>query len=404
MFQKILVIDDTPAMAQLAETVLARQYPGASVDVLFAQRGLDAFARMHVAQPDLILLSDSLPDLRAEAVCMRLLSDHSTARIPVYLVNQTGEADLIEDLYQNVSRVLPRPVLYDTMAEIMGKVVALPRPLSPPSRNLPFYDQARAAFSGHTGFFQTQAALQMAFGDRLTGVLRFFVNRFPIELYVNRGRFVFASTRNCALYCRESPAVLDGATLGQIVEASEAQEVSGCPLFLYLGMRGLIPQEDVVPVVREHSHRLFSSLWTAGRVPFEFERMDVLPEFAEKFPASGEDADNWVLVSLRQLQTSQLPVGMRIDSNGSPVYTRKGASLIERLRLSDIESRFAARVNGAESLLSIAKRTGIEMEEAKALVFRFTTLGVMDYWTGQALPGSSPAISAQRLPQRSDVR
>jgi CheY-like chemotaxis protein len=404
MFQKILVIDDTPAMAQLAETVLARQYPGASVDVLFAQRGLDAFARMHVAQPDLILLSDSLPDLRAEAVCMRLLSDHSTARIPVYLVNQTGEADLIEDLYQNVSRVLPRPVLYDTMAEIMGKVVALPRPLSPPSRNLPFYDQARAAFSGHTGFFQTQAALQMAFGDRLTGVLRFFVNRFPIELYVNRGRFVFASTRNCALYCRESPAVLDGATLGQIVEASEAQEVSGCPLFLYLGMRGLIPQEDVVPVVREHSHRLFSSLWTAGRVPFEFERMDVLPEFAEKFPASGEDADNWVLVSLRQLQTSQLPVGMRIDSNGSPVYTRKGASLIERLRLSDIESRFAARVNGAESLLSIAKRTGIEMEEAKALVFRFTTLGVMDYWTGQALPGSSPAISAQRLPHRSDVR
>jgi hypothetical protein len=319
-------------------------------------------------------------------------------------VNKTGEADLIEDLYQNVSRVLPRPVLYDTMAEIMGKVVALPRPLSPPSRNLPFYDQARAAFSGHTGFFQTQAALQMAFGDRLTGVLRFFVNRFPIELYVNRGRFVFASTRNCALYCRESPAVLDGATLGQIVEASEAQEVSGCPLFLYLGMRGLIPQEDVVPVVREHSHRLFSSLWTAGRVPFEFERMDVLPEFAEKFPASGEDADNWVLVSLRQLQTSQLPVGMRIDSNGSPVYTRKGASLIERLRLSDIESRFAARVNGAESLLSIAKRTGIEMEEAKALVFRFTTLGVMDYWTGQALPGSSPAISAQRLPQRSDVR
>ena len=134
MFQKILVIDDTPAMAQLAESVLARQYPGASVDVLFAQRGLDAFARMQVAQPDLILLSDSLPDLRAEAVCMRLLSDTSTAAIPVYLVNQTGEADVIEDLYQNVSRVLPRPLLYDTMAEIMGKVVALPRPLSPPSR------------------------------------------------------------------------------------------------------------------------------------------------------------------------------------------------------------------------------------------------------------------------------
>jgi hypothetical protein len=78
--------------------------------------------------------------------------------------------------------------------------------------------------------------------------------------------------------------------------------------------------------------------------------------------------------------------------------------LIERLRLSESESRFAARVNGAESLLSIAKRTGIDMEEARAMVFRFTTLGVMDYWAGQALPGSSLAISAQRLPLRTESR
>ncbi len=396
MFQKILAIDESLMSARLAETVLAQQYPGVPVDVLVAQRGLDAFERIQVAQPDLIFLSDSLPDLKPEAVCLRLLSDPSTAHVPVFLMNPTGQADLIEERYSNVRRVLMRPLGRDTMAEVLSKLVAQPPGPSPAGKDVLFYDQARAAFSGHTGFFQVQAALQMAFGDRLTGVLRFFVNRAPIELYVNRGRFVFASTRNAGLYCRESSAVLEQASLGQIAEAQQAQSVSGCPLFLYLAMRGVLSQEDVVPVVREHGHRLFSSLWTAGRVPFEFERMDSLPEFAAKFPASGEDADNWVLLALRNTKLERLPAGSRPDPSGSPVYTRKGTELVQRLRMNDTESRFAAIVNGAESLLSLSKRTGCSMSDALSMVFRFTTLGVMDYWAGNVVPGAPLALPAKR--------
>jgi hypothetical protein len=184
--------------------------------------------------------------------------------------------------------------------------------------------------------------------------------------------------------------------LGQIIEAQQAQAVSGCPLFLYLALRGVISQEDVVPLVREHGHRLFATLWTAGRVPFEFERMDSLPDFAAKFPASGDDADNWVLHALRQSKLDRLPAGLRADPNGSPVYTRRGVELVQRLRLTDPEARFAAAVNGAESLLSLAKRTGCGMSESLAMLFRFTTLGVMDYWAGQALPGAPLALAGQR--------
>lgn len=388
MFQKILAIDESLASARLAEAVLAQQYPGVRVDVLVAQRGLDAFERIQVAQPDLIFLSDSLPDLRPEAVCLRLLSDPTTAKVPVCLINPLGQADFIEERFPNVTRVLMRPVGRDTMAEVLAQLVAQPAPAAPSAKDLLFYDQARAAFSGHTGFFQVQAALQMAYGDRLTGVLRFFVNRAPIELYVQRGRFVFASTRNASLYCRESNVVLEQTTLGQLTEAQQAQMVSGCPLFLYLAMRGVLAQEDVVPMVREHGHRLFASLWTAGRVTFEFERMDALPEFAAKFPASGEDADNWVLLALRHAKLERLPAGMRADPSGSPVYTRRGTELVQRLRLTELESRFAAMVNGAESLLSLSKRAGCSMGEALSMVFRFTTLGVMDYWSGQAVPGA----------------
>lgn len=394
MFQKVLVIDDSPVSAEMLEKVLAQQYPGAAVDILYAQRGLDAFERLQVALPEAILLSDALPDMTVEAVCARLSSDPATEHIPICLVNASGEADALEDRFPNVRKVLQRPAGRDALAELLSRLVSAPKG----DRAVPeFHDPARSAFSGHTGFFQIQAALQMAHGDRLTGVLRFFLSRAPVELYVSKGRFVFASTRNTALYCRDSSVVLEQASLGQIMEAQQGQAVSGCPLFLYLGLKGLLPQEDVVPLIREHGHRLFASLWTAGRVAFEFERLDVLPEFAAKFPASGDDADNWVLVSLRHTRMEQLPLPLRIGTNGSPVYTRRGTELIQRLRLTEKEVRFAGGVNGAESLLSLAKRTGVDLAEAQAMVFRFTTLGVMDYWTGTGLPGSAlPVTSARR--------
>jgi CheY-like chemotaxis protein len=399
MFQKILIVDESLALARMVESVLERRYPGSSVDVLYARSGMDAFARMEVCRPDLILLADSLTDLRPEAVCMRLLIDPTLSSVPVYLLNESGEADLLEDRYPNIRTVLPYALTEDLLAEILSNIIALPKLESDEGRQLLSYDPARAAFSGHTGFFKIQAALQMAHGDRLSGILRFFVKRAPIELYVSRGRFVFASTRNFVLYSRQSRAVLSQAALAEIMEAQEAQSVSGCPLFLYLSTRGLLPPEEVVPMVREHGHRLFSHLWTVGRVSFEFERTEYLPDFASKFPASAEDADNWVLSSLRYVQMDQLPAGMRIEPEGSPVFTRKGASLIERLRLTDVEGRFAACVNGAESLLSISKRTGIEMDEAQSIVFRLTTLGVMDYWAGQTLPGSALVRSAQVFQQ-----
>ncbi len=392
MFQKVLVIDDSTASADLAEKVLAHQYPGAVVDVLYAQRGMDAFERLQVAHPDLIILSDALPDLKAEAVCARLLSDPITASIPVCLVNASGEADAMEDRFSNIRKVIARPVNRDVLAELLARLVAAPMAAMGMSQ---LQDPARSAFSGHTGFFSIQAALQMAHGDRLTGVLRFFVCRTPIDLYVSKGRFVFASTRNFALYCRDSHAVLEEASLGQVMEAQLGQAVSGCPLFLYLGLKGLLPHDEVVPLIREHGQRLFASLWSVGRVGFEFERLDSLPEFASKFPASGDDADNWVLVCLRHLRMDQLPLALRIGPNGSPVYTRRGTELVQRLRLTERELRFASGVNGAESLLSLAKRTGIELAEAQAMVFRFTALGVMDYWSGMGLPGAAlPATSA----------
>jgi CheY-like chemotaxis protein len=206
MPSKILVIDDNLGASRIAEGVLSQHFNGG--DVLVAQRAVDAFERFSIAQPDLILLSDSLPDLDAESICYRLLNEPSTASVPIALMATNGKSAGIEQRFSNVVRTLPKPVTPELLQEVFS--TTLPKTTShiSPARSMLFYDPARSVFSGHTGFFSLRSALQMAYTDRMSGVLRFFLNRVPIEVYVIKGKFIFAATSSSTATSRRrsSPA------------------------------------------------------------------------------------------------------------------------------------------------------------------------------------------------------
>src|SRR3954470_6740111 len=151
MSQKILVIDDSLVASKLAENVLQQNFHG--VDVLLAQRGGDAFDRFNVAQPDLILLNESLPDMDAEAICYRLLNDPATAKVPVVLLASNGNGDKIEERYDNVIRVLPKPGTAESLPEVVCTTVNKGKQPTTPARQFLFHDPSRTVFSGHTAFF-----------------------------------------------------------------------------------------------------------------------------------------------------------------------------------------------------------------------------------------------------------
>jgi hypothetical protein len=113
----------------------------------------------------------------------------------------------------------------------------------------------------------------------------------------------------------------------------------------------------------------------------------------KNFPVSTEDPDNWVLGTLRHVRFENLLSSQRPDPNGSPAYTRRGYELVQKLKVNDVEARFATAINGSESLQSIAKRIGIPLNDALLIVFRFATLEVIDYWSSSvlALPSGEPA-------------
>jgi len=136
MSQKILVIDESLVATKLTENVLAQNFHG--VDVLLAQRGNDAFDRFNVAQPDLILLNESLPDMDAEAVCYRLLNDPATAKVPVVLLASNGNGDRIEERYENVIKVLAKPVTPESLLEVVNTALTKNKPMGNPARQLLF--------------------------------------------------------------------------------------------------------------------------------------------------------------------------------------------------------------------------------------------------------------------------
>lgn len=383
MYQKILVIDDAVNAARLIENILEQNFP--TCDVLMAQRAHDAFERFHLSQPALIVLNDTLPDMDPEAVCYRLLNDPATSKIPIALMSGDDRGKAIEKKYDNVVATVAKPVTREGLQPVVHDALNGGKRWPAPSSDILFRDPARIIFAGHTGFFSLRNALQMATGDKMTGVLRVFLNRYPVELFFSKGKFLFATSRNFQLYCRESTVILSSTNLGLITEGQINQHVTGCPVFLYLATRSGFPHDDVVQITREHGQRIFANLWTAGKLHFEFADLDTFPEYARNFPATDDDPDNWVLASLRQVKFDWLMPNQRPDPNGNPAYTRKGYELVQRLRLNDVEARFATAINGTESLQSIAKKINVPLNDALLIVFRFQSLEIIDYWSSSVL-------------------
>ena len=65
-----------------------------------------------------------------------------------------------------------------------------------------------AFFSGDTRFFSLNRALQIIANQKLTGTLKLFWENAPVELLVQNGQIMFATSRDTELYCPEAPVTL----------------------------------------------------------------------------------------------------------------------------------------------------------------------------------------------------
>jgi len=235
-----------------------------------------------------------------------------------------------------------------------------------------------AYFCGDTRFFSINRAFQIIADQRLTGTLRFFWEKQAVDLFVQNGLVLFATTNDVELYCPESPIALSNIDADRVSGARAQQQETGRPLFLTLAEENLISHEPAMEMVQQHGQKVFAELWAAQVVRFSFHN-NALPDYASALP--GEvDVDQFALATLRMVQFPQLGDRAYYDPTSVPAYTRDGFDRIQSLRLTVAEAQFASQFNGARSVQQIAKNLRLDLKLASVTLFRFLALEIVECW------------------------
>lgn len=247
-------------------------------------------------------------------------------------------------------------------------------------------------FCGETSFFSLNRALQAIALEKLTGRLRLFWQNAPVDLLVQNGQLILATTIDPELYCPEAPVTLVNVDPERIANARGQQVATGCPLFLTLAGEELIVRETAVQLVQHHGQKLFAQLWTVSRMRFFFEQTIQLPDYASEMPAE-PDVDHWALGSLRFVQLQDLGNQANFDPAVIPAYTKDGFDRAQNLKLTVAEAQFASQFNGSRSLEQIAKNLRLDLKFARLTLFRFVALEIVECW---------PVSSAEK-PERKGI-
>jgi CheY-like chemotaxis protein len=103
---QVLVIDDSTALLPLLEEALLEQ-PDSSL--VHATSGREAFERLDLFAPDVILLSDTLVGSELLDLCERMATEPGTAHVPKCLLTSPGAKGPSDRLSGLVHRVASRP-------------------------------------------------------------------------------------------------------------------------------------------------------------------------------------------------------------------------------------------------------------------------------------------------------
>jgi len=234
-------------------------------------------------------------------------------------------------------------------------------------------------FCGDTSFFSINRALQTIAREKLTGWLRVFWQNRTVELLVQNGAIILATTRDPQFYCPDAPITLVNVDPERIEAARNQQGANGRPLFLTLAQEGLILREPAVQLVQHYGQKLFAQVWTAPRVRLLFERNREFPDYAGEVPGE-PDVDHWALASLRFIQFADLGTQTTYDATAIPAYTKDGFERVQNLKLTVAEAQFASQFNGVRSVQQIARNLRLDVKFARLTLFRFLALEIVECW------------------------
>jgi CheY-like chemotaxis protein len=121
--KKIVVIDDTEMLLIFVEDSLSIADP--SLQIVTALTGGEGLRKTEEIIPDLVLLDYSLPDLRGDQICERLLQNKATARIPVVMMSgHVPELMATAERCPNVVATIAKPFMSAALVRLVNETLA----------------------------------------------------------------------------------------------------------------------------------------------------------------------------------------------------------------------------------------------------------------------------------------
>jgi CheY-like chemotaxis protein len=119
MSKKILLVDDSATVLMMERMILAAE----RFEIVTASNGREGQEKARSEQPDLILMDIVMPHVNGLEACKALREDPATRHIPIILVTTRGEAQCMEQGYENgCNDYVTKPV---NSAELLSKVRSL---------------------------------------------------------------------------------------------------------------------------------------------------------------------------------------------------------------------------------------------------------------------------------------
>src|SRR5262245_3678987 len=117
---RILVVDDTPQNIKVLDAMLTPR----GYEVIPAESGQEALAKVASERPDLVLLDIVMPGMDGYEVCRRVRSDPATALLPVVMITASGEQEKVSAIEAGADDFITKPL---DQAELLARIRSLAR-------------------------------------------------------------------------------------------------------------------------------------------------------------------------------------------------------------------------------------------------------------------------------------
>ncbi len=114
MGYKILIIEDDDITSRLYETVLEN----VGFQTILAENGTEAFKKLAVQQPDLILLDMRMPLFSGLSFCRLLRKSVPSEELPIIMVSAQSDWKLVQNAMQaGVDKFVAKPISPKTLVK-----------------------------------------------------------------------------------------------------------------------------------------------------------------------------------------------------------------------------------------------------------------------------------------------